>query len=296
MVCVMHYCTYLRVCVLQFACLKCVYLCVCEAPFSVGQKQWNLSDYICLYKRTGCVCVCVCVCVWERERVCVCACVLELVRVCKREKLHGGGKGGGRGGGKKGRQRLALSPLPLLCLLHTLIPSPRARLASHWLNPQLYIYVIGQGGVYILSVGRLNLATSFKTFKQSRQTERQWVARSKWRRGIELWTNRSTAHSKQELLSFEKKSEWRKERGRVIVDHFQGENPAPQRVCFLFLSFSSSPFSQISMLCFGICAPNPSNSSIDLFLCHLKHFELQIVSRTLQPNKLRQTFAGFHLD
>lgn len=64
-------------------------------------------------------------------------------------------------------------PLPSsLSLPHTLVLSPRARLASHWLNPQLYIYMIGQGGVYILSVGRLNLATSFKTFKQGRQRER----------------------------------------------------------------------------------------------------------------------------
>lgn len=71
-----------------------------------------------------------------------------------------------RGGGN------ALTPHPpTLSPTHTLVPSPHACLTSHWLNPQLYIYVIGQGGVYIHSMGRLNLATSFQTLKQGRQAE-----------------------------------------------------------------------------------------------------------------------------
>lgn len=189
-------------------------------------------------------------------------------------------------------------PLPSsLSLPHTLVLSPRARLASHWLNPQLYIYMIGQGGVYILSVGRLNLATSFKTFKQGRQRERDSESGGLSDGGESSFGQTAAPHTpnKNCCLLRKKKKRVKKRKRQSHCGSFSG-GISCTTTCLFSLSFSSSPSSQISMLCFGICASNSSNSSLDLSLCHLKHFELQFFSRTLQPNKQRQTFAEFHLD
>lgn len=59
------------------------------------------------------------------------------------------------------------------------LPSPcclsNSLVVRHWLNPQACIYAIGQGGVYIHSMGRSDLATGFQTFKVSRQRGRRCV-------------------------------------------------------------------------------------------------------------------------
>lgn len=92
---------------------------------------------------------------------------------------------------------------PLLCLPHTLVPSSRARLASHWLNPRLYIYVIGQGGGIYTQRGSVKSGHKFQNF-QTGQTGVETESRTgRVTEGKQLRTNRCTTHSKQELLSLE---------------------------------------------------------------------------------------------
>lgn len=61
-------------------------------------------------------------------------------------------------------------------------------------------------------MARLNLATSFKTFKRGRETQRRRVAQPVWRRGVEPWTN-CCPGGESLWISLE-------------------EYPSPQRVCY----------------------------------------------------------------
>lgn len=112
---------------------------------------------------------------------------------------------------------------------HTLVSSSCARLASHWLStPAIYLCDWSGRGIYAQH-GSVKSGHKFLNV-QTGQTDRE-TASGTVHVTEELWANHCTTHSKQELFEGEKR-----EKGRIIVDHFQGEYPDPQLVCFLFLS------------------------------------------------------------
>lgn len=217
--------------------------------------------------------------------MCICVCV---------RSFRGEEKGGDHGGGKRGRRCSDLLLPPLLCLPH-ILPFP-LRPPGISLVKSLAIYLSDWSGrvIYIHSVGRLNLATSFKTFKQGRQTQRDSKSHSLSDGGESRQSGQTAApHTpNKNCCLLRKKLSEEKKGAESLWIIFGGISFTT--TCLLSLSFSSSPSSQISMLCFGICAPNPSNPCLDQSFCHLK--QLLIISRTLQPNKLRQTFAELHSD
>lgn len=186
-----------------------------------------------------------------------------------------------RGGGNA-----RIPPFFALSPTHTRLFPARPPGVSLVKSPAIYLCDWSGRGIYTQR-GSVKSGHKFQNF-QTGQTDRE----SGLSDGGEPSFGQ-TAH-KQELLCSEKQTSEEKKEATHCGLVFRGISCTA--ACLFSLSSSSSSSSQISMLCFGICAPNPSNSSLDLSRCHLKHFELHIFSRTLQPNKLRQTFAGFHSD
>lgn len=128
-------------------CRQCVFVCVCEKLHS--QLVRNNGTSLITSPCTG------------RQGVCVCVCL----------KLQGGGKGWWSWRRKEGGGAVQTSSSSLLCSVsHT-----HSCLASHWLNPQLYIYVIGQGGLYIYKQrGSVKSGHKFQNFQTGQtDTERQ---------------------------------------------------------------------------------------------------------------------------
>lgn len=226
--------------------------------------------------------------------LCVCLCV----------KPHGGRRGGSCNGEKRGRQSFEL---PFFnCVARALVPSLLLP-SDTSLDKSPAIFVSDWSGRSIYRRrGSVKSGHNFKNF-QTRLTGRDSVSEGLTDRGKPRLGQTTAPHTPNKNCCFwGKKKDFGRQTAAELLwrcfffflfNFFFCRGIFCTAVCLFSLSFSYSPSSQISMLCFGICAPNPSSSSPDpSHFYHLNRFELHFCSRRLQPNKLRQTFAEFDLD